>query len=80
MIVSISEARAHLSQLIKRVCDGEKIVITKNNLPIAELVMHQPESVRRLGLLQGQWEATDAILMGSKDEVEAMFYGDVTSR
>ena len=79
MIVNISEAKTHLSQLIDRVYHGEKIVIAKNNLPIADLVMHQPEGKRTLGLLQGQWEAADALLIGSDAEVEAMFYGNESS-
>lgn len=76
MIVNISEAKAHLSQLIDRVYHGEKIVIAKNNLPIADLVVHQPESRRTLGLLQGQLEVPEDLLIGSDGEIEAMFYGD----
>ena len=40
MMVNISEAKAHLSNLIDRVYHGEKVVIAKNNLPIADLVPH----------------------------------------
>ncbi len=76
MIVNISEAKTHLSQLIDRVYHGEKIVIAKNNLPIADLVVHQPEGKRTLGLLQGKWEVPEQGLMGADAEVEAMFYDD----
>lgn len=42
MIVNISEAKAQLSKLIDRVYHGEKIVIAKNTLPIADWVIQKP--------------------------------------
>jgi len=74
IIVNISEAKAQLSKLIDRVYHGEKIVIAKNNLPIADLVMHKPEGRRKLGLLKGQLELPDDIF-AADTEIENMFYG-----
>ena len=74
MIVNISEAKAQLSKLIDRVYHGEKVVIAKNNLPIADLVVHQPEGKRKLGLLVGQLQLPDN-LMEEDEEINAMFYG-----
>ena len=74
MIVNISEAKAQLSRLIDRVYHGEKVVIAKNNLPIADLVIHKPEGKRALGLLQGKVLIPDNIMEEDK-EVNAMFYG-----
>ena len=54
MIVNVSEAKAQLSSLLDRVYHGETVTIAKNNLPIADLVKHQPRGKRRLGLLRGQ--------------------------
>jgi prevent-host-death family protein len=75
MIVNISEAKAQLSKLIDRVYHGEKIVIAKNNLPIADLVVHKPEGKRQLGLLKGQFQLPDN-LMDEDEEINVMFYGE----
>ncbi len=74
MIVNISEAKAQLSKLIDRVYHGEKIVIARNNLPIADLVVHKPEGKRKLGLLKGQLLLPDD-LFEPDSEIEEMFYG-----
>ena len=76
MIVNISEAKAQLSRLIDRVYHGEKVVIAKNNLPIADLVPHVPEGKRRLGLLKGQVDIADEALFEDDAEIEGMFYGE----
>ena len=74
MIVNISEAKAQLSKLIDRVYHGEKVVIAKNNLPIADLVPHKPEGKRKLGLLKGKLRVPDDLF--ERDlEIEEMFYG-----
>jgi antitoxin (DNA-binding transcriptional repressor) of toxin-antitoxin stability system len=75
MIINVSEAKAKLSQLIDMVYHGEKVVIAKNNLPIADLVIHQPTGLRKLGLLQGKIEIDDDLLEEDED-INAMFYGD----
>ena len=54
MTVNVSEAKAQLSSLLDRVYHGETVTIAKNNLPIADLVKHQPRGTRRLGLLRGR--------------------------
>lgn len=75
MIVNISEAKMNLSKLIDRVYHGEKIVIAKNNLPIADLVVHKPSGKRKLGLLEGQLEIPDDI-MNEDEDINALFYTD----
>ncbi len=75
MIVNISEAKAQLSNLIDRVYHGEKVVIAKNNLPIADLVPHTPEGKRTLGILKGQVDVPDDALFGEDADIEHMFYG-----
>ena len=74
MIVNISEAKTHLSRLIDRVYHGEKIVIAKNNLPIADLVPHKPEGKQKLGLLIGKLDVPDDI-MAEDEDINEMFYG-----
>ena len=73
-VVNISEAKAQLSRLVDRVFHGEKIVIAKNNLPVADLVPHQPQGSRKLGLLKGRLELPDDLLEPDP-EIEEMFYG-----
>ena len=76
MIVNISDAKTHLSKLIDRVYHGEKIVIAKNNLPIADLLPHKPAGKRKLGILQGKVDIPDQVFFQPDTEIESMFYGD----
>lgn len=75
MIVNVSKAKATLSKLIDMACLGEEIIIAKNNLPLVELVVHQPKAKRKLGLLAGQIIIPDDF-MEEDDEVNTLFYGD----
>jgi len=75
MIFNVSEAKAKLSQLIDMVYHGEKVVIAKNNLPIVDLVIHQPTGKRKLGILKGKMTVPDDIMAENK-EINDMFYGD----
>ena len=72
MIVNISEAKTHLSKLIDRVYHGQKVIIAKNNLPIAELILHKPDAHRQLGLLKGKLELPQDLSDGD-EEIAAMF-------
>ena len=76
MMVNISEAKAHLSKLIDHVYHGEKVVIAKNNLPIADLVPHRPGGKRKLGFLKGGLEVPDHVFFAEDEEIENLFYGD----
>lgn len=50
-------------------------MIAKNNLPITDLVIHQPTGVWKLGLLQDKIDIGDDFLEEDED-INAMFYGD----
>jgi len=75
MIVNISEAKTNLSKLIDLVYHGERVIIAKNNLPIADLVIHKPKNKRKLGLAKGKVLYKDDIKAES-EEINQMFYGD----
>ena len=75
MIINVSKAKAMLFKLIDMACLGEEVIIAKNNLPLVELVVHQPKAKRKLGLLAGQIMIPDDF-MEEDDDVNAMFYGD----
>lgn len=76
MIVNISEAKTNLSKLIDMVYHGQKVVIAKNNLPIADLVIHKPTGNRKIGLLEGK-----LVIPEDFDDEDAaineMFYGNI---
>ena len=74
MNIIISEAKAQLSKLINLAYHGEKIVICKNNLPLVDLVRHQPKAKRKLGLLEGKF-MTPSSFFEADPEIEEMFYG-----
>ncbi len=46
-VINVQEAKAHLSRLLKRVSEGEEIVIAKNGKPVARLVSVEESSERR---------------------------------
>lgn len=75
MIVNISEAKANLSKLIDMAYHGEEIIIAKNNLPLVELVVHQPKGKRTLGLLVGKVVIPEHFI-DEDDDIDNMFYGD----
>lgn len=54
MIINISEAKIHLSDLIQRAAHGEEIIIAKNNIPLVELIAYRPKPANKviLGLLE----------------------------
>lgn len=74
MIVNVSEAKTNLSKLIDKVYHGEKVTIAKNNLPLVDLVLHQPTGKRKLGLMQGKMQIPENF-NDEDQEIEAMFYG-----
>jgi len=74
MIINISEAKTQLSKLVDMVFHGEKVVIAKNNLPLVDLVPHQPEGKRKLGLLRNKVTIPDNFL-DEDENINEMFYG-----
>jgi prevent-host-death family protein len=55
VIVGIHEAKTHFSKLLKRVEDGEEVIIKSFDKPVAKLVPIAPATTsRKPGLLAGQ--------------------------
>lgn len=74
VVVNVSEAKAKLSKLIDMVYHGETVTISKNNLPLVDLVRHTPRGPRKLG------SARDKIDIPlnfdeESDEIDQLFYG-----
>jgi prevent-host-death family protein len=60
--VSVHEAKAHFSELLRRVEAGETVTVTKHNKPIAEMRPVEPKTKgRRLGAFEGEFEGEFAI-------------------
>ena len=75
MKVSISEVRANLSKYVNLAYHGERIVILKNKTPLVDIVPHQVEGKRTLGLLAGQFTVPENFL-DEDDQINSVFYGD----
>jgi prevent-host-death family protein len=60
-IVNMHDAKSRLSELVKKVLAGEKIIISKNNEPVVELVAFKKEDIKRKpGILKGKiWSSED---------------------
>lgn len=49
-VVTIHEAKTHLSRLIRRALDGEEIIIARGNQPVVRLVViEETRPKRRIG-------------------------------
>jgi prevent-host-death family protein len=58
--VNIHEAKTHFSKLIKKVVNGEEIIIAKGNKPIAKLSSYtQNKPTRKIGSAKGKIIITD---------------------
>ena len=55
MDVSVADAKNHLSELLRSVAEGERVVITRNGKALAQLVPLPPEHrVVRFGTMRGR--------------------------
>ncbi len=56
MDVSVADAKNRLSELLRSVEDGEKVVITRNGKPVAQIVPPPPPAKRviRWGTMKGK--------------------------
>lgn len=71
--VNIHEAKTHLSRLLDRVSKGERVIIAKAGVPVADLIPHRPKRVR-IGGLKGRIRYP-ADFGEVDEEIMAMFYG-----
>jgi prevent-host-death family protein len=72
-IVTVTEAKTQLSNLIERACDGEEIVIRRGQRPVVKLVRYdEPPVRRRMGDLRGKiWMSDD--FDEPDEEIERLF-------
>jgi prevent-host-death family protein len=75
--VSISQAKAQFSRLVKRAIAGEEIVIAKKGKPVARLVALESDvSPRAFGTMRGKFWIADDFDDPLPPEILARFYGD----
>lgn len=76
MEINVYAAKSQLSQLLRRVADGEDVVITRNGEPVARLVpMTKPAVARKLGTLAGAVRISDDFDAPLPDELLELFEG-----
>jgi len=75
IVVNMHEAKTRLSELVRLVEEGEKVVLARNGTPVAELVPAKRPKKREGGFLKGQiWISPD---FDEPDaELEKLFYGE----
>jgi prevent-host-death family protein len=78
--VNIHEAKTHLSRLLERASQGERIIIAKAGKPIAELGPLTPGRTIVFGSHEGEldidWDALEAADEEMDEEMARMFYGE----
>ena len=58
--VNIHEAKTHLSKLIKKVMNGEDIIIAKSNIPVVKIIpIKGSKPKRKLGTAKGTIKLSD---------------------
>ena len=60
--VSVHQAKTHLPHLIVQAEAGEEVVITRNGVPVARLVLCQARGRRQFGALKGRLVVPDCFL------------------
>ena len=54
IVVNVAEAKARFSELVRRVGEGEEIVIARDHRPVARLSPVRPTGARRPGSARGR--------------------------
>ncbi|MBN2553457.1 MAG: type II toxin-antitoxin system Phd/YefM family antitoxin [Spirochaetales bacterium] len=75
--LNIHEAKTHLSKYLSRVEQGEKILLCKRNIPIAEIVpIHRTRrSPRPIGLAKGEFTLSRDFFAPLPQEIQDVFEG-----
>ena len=75
--VNINEVKKHLSEYLKRVQDGEVVVVCKRNRPIAEIRGFATKDTRPrpIGLAKGEFVVPPEFFDPLPDEIQDSFYG-----
>ena len=77
--INIHEAKTHLSSYLKRLEQGEVIILCRRNVPIAELrpLPTPRQEDRPVGLARGEFEVPDSFFDPLPEEILRSFEGHV---
>ena len=76
-LVTVHEAKTHLSRLLRRVDEGEEIIIARGKEPVARLVPIEPRpQARVLGSAKGQVWMSDDFNGPLPADLQAAFDGE----
>ncbi len=76
IVVTVHEAKMHLSRLLNRVAAGEEIIIARAGKPAAKLVAIAPaKRTRGYGLLKGEFTVPDSFFEPLPEEELAAWVG-----
>jgi prevent-host-death family protein len=75
-IVTIHEAKTHLSRLLADVEAGKGVIIARGRQPVARLVPFLPKAKRVPGTLKGRIDIAPGFFEPMPDEELALWYGD----
>lgn len=75
--LNIHEAKTNLSKYLDRLAKGEKILLCRRNVPIAEIRPLPPKtgSIRPIGLAKGQFEVPESFFEPLPDDFLDAFNG-----
>lgn len=75
--LNIHEAKTHLSKYLDRLAKGEKILLCRRNVPIAEIrpLPSKTGSKRPIGLAKGQFEVPESFFEPLPDDLLDAFNG-----
>ncbi len=77
LVLNIYEAKTHLSSLIQKAVNGEKVIIAKSGKPLVELIPYTgKENALTFGFLKGKIKIADDF--DSFDEEIADMFADYT--
>lgn len=75
VVVNMHEAKTRLSELVRLVEAGEKVILARNGTPVAELVPTAVSKKRKGGIWKGKaWISPD--FDAPMPELEKLFYGE----
>ncbi len=75
IVVNMHEAKSRLSELVRLVESGEKVVLARNGTPVAELVPAAAPKRREGGQLRGKlWISDD--FDAPMPDLEKLIYGE----
>lgn len=78
--LNIYEVKTHFSRYLEKVMKGERILICKRNIPVAEIrpIPTERKSPRPVGLEKGRFQVPPAFFEPLPPEVIASFHGETS--